>query len=90
MIMLQETKCKRNLVSAISSKLWKGSHAIAIDTQGVVGALVIIWNPVEISLTTYFSTPRIIYAHFQLIGLVATSILTSVYGPQVAPKNNLF
>jgi exonuclease III len=89
-IMLQETKCNRNLVSSISSKLWKGSHAIAIETQRVVGDLVIISNPIEISLTTYLSTPRTIFAHFHLIGSIATSILTNLYGPQVAPKKNLF
>jgi hypothetical protein len=74
-ILLQETKCNNNILTNLASKLWKHSQVISIDAQGVTRGLDILWNPSEISLTTYFlSTVRTLSSHFHLIG-TTTSVL---------------
>jgi hypothetical protein len=74
-------KCLSNLISNLAPRTWKGSQAIVINAQGVARGLALIWNPIEISMTNFFSTQRSISTRFQLVGSAESSFLTNVYGP---------
>jgi hypothetical protein len=82
-MLLQETKCTSITMEKMATRCWRGCNVIAIDAEGALGGLAILWNPIEISLSSFFTTQHTISAKFQPMGSNQSGYITNVYGPQV-------
>ena len=84
---IQETKFSEENFKTTLEKVWKGCKSIAIDANGVAGGIGIIWNPLDIFLSSLLATYLIIYVEFHILGTSLRGILTNVYRPfSLAPK----
>ena len=45
MCFLQETKCNSNTLGSILSIAWPRCQSVAVDAEGALGGLAIVWNP---------------------------------------------
>jgi len=82
-MLLQETKCTSITMEKMATRCWRGCNVIAIDVEGALGGLAILWNPIEISLSSFFTTLRNISTKFQSIGSDQYGYITNVYKPQI-------
>jgi exonuclease III len=87
-MMIQETKCTSTTMEKMAIKCWRSCNVIAIDVEGASGGLAILWNPSEITLSSFFTTHRSITSKFQPIGSDQSGYITNVYDPQIPCKRN--
>lgn len=84
-LFLQETKCNSYAVKSIAAKIWPGSLNAAVDAQGAIGGLVILWDSRTIKLDKIHANKNFIQGTFYIIGTNIHGLLTNVYSPQEAP-----
>ena len=49
-VFVQETKCSTEGMEKVREKIWKGSRMIALDALGMVGEIVVLWQPNVVDL----------------------------------------
>ena len=62
---------------------------MALDANGVVGGLGILWNPNLVSLTNFVASWNMLSGCFHVLGTSVRGVITHVYGPfQLARKTS--
>ena len=84
MCFLQETKCNSSTLRSILSRAWPRCQSVAVDAEGALGGLAIVWNPQMIFLHDFHASHNIIQATFHITGTNIHGNLTNVYFPQEA------
>lgn len=84
---LQETKCSGEELRNYSKCFWKGAETVAVDANGAVGGLGILWNPNLVNLTNFVASRSMLSACFHILDTSVRGVITNVYGPfQLARK----
>ena len=66
-VFLQETKCSSEEMEKSTRRIWKGAQVMAIDADGAVGGLGLLWNPNLVSISNICATRLIISAQFHIL-----------------------
>lgn len=87
-VFLQETKCSGEELRNYDKFFWKGVEMVALDANGVVGGIGILWNPNLVSLSNFVASKNMLSRHFHILGMLIRGVVTNVYDPfQLAQKN---
>jgi hypothetical protein len=82
-MLLQETKCTSITMEKMVIGCWRSCNVIAVDVEGELSGFSIVYNLIEISLSSFFTTLRNISTKFQPIGFDQYGYITNVYKPQI-------
>lgn len=85
-LFLQETKCNQVRLEKIAAKAWPRGLVTAVDAQGALGGLAILWDARLIQLGNIHANKNFIQAIFHLIGTNISGHITNVYFPQEIQK----
>ena len=78
-MMLQETKCIEGILKHIASQSLKANKKYAVDGKGASRGLDLIWNPQEIHLDNFNSSPNYLSSSFTIISYGINGFLTIEY-----------
>ena len=81
-LFLQETKCSIENLANLFTRIWKGSQITTIDAKVASGGIAIIWNPMQIPLSHFSSTPHSLSSIFHILGTTIRGHIINTYGPQ--------
>ena len=87
---LQETKCSFETMMRIGPKVWKGNIVMAIDSAGMGGGIVILWDPSRIDLSEWRDSHFSLEATFKFLDSGASGTLVNIYGPSASPQKQEF
>lgn len=89
-VFLHETKCSGEELQNYSKFFWKGAEVMAIDANGAVGGLGILWNPNLVSLNNFVALRNMLSGRFHVLGTAVMGVITNVYGPFQLVRNTTF
>ena len=80
---IQETKCNMDKMEIISKKYWNNYKFLIIDSQNMMGGILILWKPQSVNLLSAEATRHTLSVKMQVIGNTEEVLCTNVYGPRV-------
>jgi len=89
-MLLQETKCSKEVLGTILSKFWKIGCSMAIESTGTVGGLALLWNLDKFLFWNFFCTKYSISTNFQPLGEETSGFITNFYRPQQLGEKLIF
>jgi len=89
-MIVQETKISTKKMREILDRSKNRYEMMGQDAIGSAGGLVIIWNPEEIQIDNWMSSPRILIGIAKIIGTIEEFVISGVYGPHTPRERKNF